>query len=91
MELLLLTVYLLLQVGDLWTTHKVLSQGGTEANPLVRELMDMLGVPVGLAVVKSAGALAGVLLWHLDQTVALTALTALYALVVFDNYEQIQK
>jgi len=30
MELLLLAAYLLLQVGDYWTTTKVLSQGGTE-------------------------------------------------------------
>ncbi len=91
MELLLLTVYLLLQVGDWWTTTKVLSQGGTEANPIVAKAMNLLGTTEALVLVKGLGAIAGVIIWYYDQTVMLTALTALYAYVVVDNYGQIQK
>ncbi len=91
MELLLLTVYLLLQVGDFWTTTKVLSQGGTEANPIVANMMKFLGTTEALVVVKGLGAIAGVIIWYYNQTVMLTMLTALYAYVVFDNYGQIQK
>lgn len=90
MELLLLTVYLLLQVGDYWTTHKVLSQGGTEANPVVRELMDIFGVPVGLALVKLVGVLAGIVLWTYDQSHWLAILSAGYGYVVYKNYGQIK-
>ncbi len=91
MELLLLTVYLLLQVGDFWTTTKVLSQGGTEANPVVAKAMEVLGTTEALVLLKGLGAIAGVIIWYYDQTVMLALLTALYAYVVFDNYGQIQK
>lgn len=87
----LLAVYLLLQCGDFWTTKKVLSQGGTEANPIVAKAMEFLGVTEALVLVKGLGAIAGVIIWYYDQTVMLMMLTALYAYVVFDNYGQIQK
>ncbi len=91
MELLLLTVYLLLQVGDWWTTTKVLSQGGTEANPVVAKAMEVLGTTEALVLLKGLGAIAGVVIWYYNQTVMLAMLTALYAYVVFDNYGQIEK
>lgn len=88
---LLLVVYLLLQVGDFWTTQKVLSQGGTEVNPIVAKAMEFLGITEALVLFKGLGAVAGVVIWHYDQTVMLALLTALYAYVVFDNYGQIRK
>ena len=88
---LLLAFYLLLQAGDFWTTQKVLSQGGTEANPIVAEAMEFLGTTEALVVVKGLGAIAGVIIWYYNQTVMLALLTALYAYVVFDNYGQIEK
>lgn len=90
MELLLLTVYLLLQVGDWWTTTKVLSQGGTEANPIVREVMSAIGVVPALVVVKSIGVIAGVLIWYADQSIFLVLLCCLYGYVVYKNYTHIK-
>ena len=90
MELLLLTVYLLLQVGDYWTTTKVLSQGGTEANPIVAKVMDIIGVKEALVLLKGFGVIAGFILWYLNQGVFLALLTALYGYVVYNNYRQIK-
>ena len=90
MELLLLAAYLVLQVGDYWTTTKVLSQGGTEANPVVAKAIEKLGVQPALILVKVLGVIAGVTLWYLGAILALGILTALYAYVVFDNYGQIK-
>lgn len=43
MAVLLLILLVLLQVADIWTTHRVLERGGYEANPLVAWMMRRFG------------------------------------------------
>ena len=54
MDLVLLYVLTALQLGDIWTTQYALRniKVAKEANPVVRKLMDMLGILGGLLVLK---------------------------------------
>jgi hypothetical protein len=61
----LLVFFILLQIGDIYTTHTVLKQGGRELNPVLAKLFakfDPLAVMVGI---KLAGVWA---LWWVNIT-----------------------
>ena len=50
----LLVFFILLQIGDIYTTHTVLKQGGRELNPVLAKLFakfDPLAVMVGIKLV----------------------------------------
>lgn len=48
----LFVVLVIQQILDIYTTHKVLSQGGRELNPLLDKLMDRIGVLPALVLTK---------------------------------------
>jgi hypothetical protein len=66
----------------------VLVAGGRELNPIVRALIDRLGVLPGLLLAKAAVAvIAGVFI--LEQPLALLLIAALYTWVVVHNWRQL--
>ena len=44
MELLLIVLFGALQIGDLLTTEKLLKEGGSELNPVMRSLFNRFGM-----------------------------------------------
>lgn len=90
----LLIVLAALQAGDWWTTRTFLPLGGRERNPLVRWLIDRLGVDPALAVKSAAVMAIGAVLaafpapWGASF---LALLCVLYAHVVWSNWRLIQR
>lgn len=84
----LLIAFLLLQVYDCYSTNEVLRRKiGYESNPVIRYLMDRVGI-VGTLIAKTALALAaGAWMYVHDQTEILAALTAFYGYFMYQNYK----
>ena len=79
----LLILFVLLQAADVYTTIKVLEQGGRELNPVLAKLFakfDPLAVMVGI---KLAGVWA---LWYVNSWMLTLAACVVYAYVVNQNY-----
>lgn len=88
MELFIL--FTALQLGDIYTTHTILKQGGRELNPVLAYLFGKFGhMPV--LVVSKVIVVALAYLYLLNVPVILGILSALYVYVVFNNYKQIRK
>jgi hypothetical protein len=84
----LLVFFILLQIGDIYTTLTVLKQGGRELNPVLAKLFakfDPLAVMVGI---KLAGVWA---LWYVNLWWLTLAACCVYAYVVNRNYWEIKK
>jgi hypothetical protein len=89
--IILLVLFTLLSVADVWTTLKLLARGGRELNPLLLMSMRRLGEVPGLVVVKAV--ITGVLITiTLTQTAYITAVSwglgianIAMVLVVFNN------
>lgn len=77
-----------LQVADAYLTWRVLDNGGREMNPLVRILMDRLGVVAGLVVAKLALLILAAF-WLADHLVLMLVLIGLYAWVVMHNWKEL--
>jgi hypothetical protein len=82
MSLLLLA---LLQIGDWLTTRTILNRGGRELNPIVRFLIEKLGLDLALLL---KGTLVLVIAWLTGPLVAWFGV-ALYVLVVGWNLTQL--
>lgn len=87
---LLLVVFVLLQIADVWTTNKVLARGGREKNPIVRFLMRLFGqlwwVPK-LILTIGCGLYLAVQPWP-EGPLWLVFIIVLYAWVVWSNLRQ---
>ena len=84
----LLIMFCLLQAADVYTTIKVLEQGGRELNPVLAKLFtkfDPLAVMVGI---KLVGVWA---LWYVNSWMLTLAACVVYAYVVNRNYWEIKK
>ena len=91
MALVLLCVLTALQLGDIWTTQYALRniKAAKEANPVVRKLMDKLGILGGLLVLKVPFI---VLIWTSTLPMWLMlGLIAFYGYVVVNNTRIILK
>lgn len=95
----LLVLFIVLQGLDAWTTFRALQRPGCiEANPLVKRVMDAIGVIPALVVMKIfaimavGGGSAFVAIKFEDagglMCCALLLLCVLYAYVVMQNYER---
>ena len=88
MTYLLLAIFVLLQIGDVWTTYNVIqSNKGHEGNAIMAWLMDKLGVLSAFFVMKVSALVAVYFLpWQ-----AILVLDAIYAYVVYQNYQILRK
>ena len=83
-----LIVFVLLNAADIYTTHRVLKQGGRELNPVLAKLFEKADPIVVMVTLKLAAVWA---LWYVD-VYWITALTcAVYLYVVVNNYYEIKK
>lgn len=85
----LFALLMLLQLGDILTTNKILAKaGGVELNPVEAWCMKVLGsvwwVPKVLGVSAAGYLCVYMLLWY-----ALLLVVALYCWVVWHNYQQL--
>jgi hypothetical protein len=89
----LLILILLLQVADIYTTLRVLSQGGRERNKLVKWLMDRIGVLPALLASKAV-VIAGLVFLYFGAYLifypVVGGLVCLYSWVVWRNYREIK-
>lgn len=87
--LLAVAVFVLLQLLDVWSTHRALAAGGQEVNPIARWFMARLGTGPGLLVLKAAVCLY--LWWLLPQVPAhqvpwvMWVVNVVYIAVVVNN------
>lgn len=88
----LLIALFALQIADAVTTKRVLERGGRELNPVVRWLIEKLGVTGGLAAKVIFASGCCLLLWSAAQAgswfakVFMIAVTALGLIVVAGNH-----
>jgi hypothetical protein len=78
-----------LQMADWYTTVTILEQGGRELNPIVKRLMDALGVNAALFIKSGIAMGCGWVLLHYPPWIIL--LVAIYAGVVGWNLTQLRK
>lgn len=87
----LLTLFILLQYADGYTTWRILRKDGRELNPILAKLFDQFGWLPSLIVVKAIAIGAGIWLYVSQQAEVLVALDAIYAWVVWHNFRQMKK
>ena len=83
-------LFALTQLGDWYTTEKVLSQGGKEDNPIMAKLFKLIPYQLALPL-KSA--LATALAYYIGTKIIYIEIAMLlgYCWVVYHNYTQIRK
>jgi hypothetical protein len=86
-----ITIFTLLQLADAYTTHRLLSNGGRELNPILAKLFDKFGYKGPLVIVKVLCIAGGVWLHLSQQWEILTVLCVIYAVVVGRNVRQMRK
>ena len=87
----LFAVLVALNIVDVYTTARALALGAREANPVMRKLMDRLGIVPALLLSKAVA--LGILWWQIDHPwmpYVLSALCALYVYVVANNMRVIR-
>jgi hypothetical protein len=86
----LLGVFILLQIADVWTTMVALKTGKAhEANPIMKWFMDKLGVVPSLLIIKAV--VIGVVVYFVNVWIILAILNCLYAFAVYLNIKTLQK
>lgn len=84
-------VFIAAQLADVWTTNKVLSQGGREMNPLVQWLMDRGLWPWGKVAASVALTLGAAALVAPEYRVYVVAgASFLTGAIALNNYRQIK-
>ena len=79
----LLIFFALLQLGDIYTTYRILKNGGRELNPVMAELFKLFDVLPALLVVKM---LVIVLVWWADIFYLTMGSCVAYVAVVSNNF-----
>jgi hypothetical protein len=82
-----LAVFVLLQIADVWTTHKALQMGKREANPFLARLFEYFNPVKVMVAVK---AVAVVALWYVAFWPLTAVLCVLYVWVVGNNLQVIR-
>jgi len=87
-NLIFLVTFIVLQIGDIYTTHTVLKQGGRELNPVLAKLFEKADPIVVMVTLKLAAVWA---LWYVDVYWITALACAVYLYVVVNNYYEIKK
>ena len=89
--LVLFIVFCILQVLDIYTTHRCLQEGGTELNPIAAALFKAVGVLPGAIVAKG---ILCILMWNslnlANAQAWLAILDVIYVAVVVNNFSQLK-
>jgi hypothetical protein len=85
-------VLTLLQVFDGWATYQIIKNHGKEQNPVVKILIERLGLYKALLISKGFAVALGWLLVFLNAPVwTLGLLVAFYSVVAFNNWNVLEK
>jgi len=87
MNTVFLVIFVVLQVADVWTTHKALQMGKREANPFLARLFEYFNPIKVMVLVKSV---AVILLWYVGFWFLTAALCVMYLWVVDNKRRVIQ-
>ena len=93
----LIAAFKVLQVLDVYTTNKVINQGGVESNPIMAWIMSKLGKSWLVAKFGLSAAVAYFMYYYAYPdyptmvTVAMTGLVAFYMWVVNHNWKIMKK
>jgi hypothetical protein len=88
MNLTFLAIFIVLQIGDIWSTLTALKLGGREVNPVLAKAFNHADPFAVMVVIKLAGVWA---LWYLDNYWITGLLCAVYLYVVDRNLGVIEK
>ena len=88
MNLTFLAIFIVLQIGDIWSTLTALKLGGREVNPVLAKLFNYADPLAVMVVIKLAGVWA---LWWLDNYFVTGLLCAVYLYVVDRNLAVVKK
>lgn len=83
-----LALFVVLNILDIWTTHKALKLGKREANPLLNWLFKRFK-PVPIMIAAKIPGIVG--LWFLDTHIFTVACCAFYVFVVVNNFAVIRR
>ena len=83
-----LIVFVLLNAADIYTTHRVLKQGGRELNPVLAKLFEKADPIVVMVTLKLAAVWA---LWYVDVYWITALACAVYLYVVVNNWYEMKK
>ena len=81
-------VVAVLQLADWYTTARVLSKGGVELNPIMKFLIDKLGVRLALPL---KGLLVSFLALYTTDIITHVVIIVVYLLVVLNNFLVLRK
>ena len=85
-------LFALTQLGDWYTTEKVLAQGGHEVNPIMATIFKIIPYKIALPI---KGIIATILVWYLTRYIlgmfVDIVLFAGYCFVVVHNYLQLKQ
>ncbi len=88
MTIILFILFCVLQVGDVYTTHRVLSKGGREINPVMASLFDAFGDHLAPLIAVKVLVCAAIWFFVTDPLI-LGGLCAFYLVVVLHNAKEI--
>jgi len=94
LALISLSVLILVQGADIWTTIRAISSGqGTEANPVMAWVIDKFGLYLGTITPKALFAalvIVGTITYPFCMTWINFAITAPYLVLVYRNYKVVK-
>ena len=88
MNLTFLAIFIVLQIGDIWTTLTALKTGHREMNPVLAKAFEYAEPLAVMVVIKLAGVWA---LWWADMYWLTGLMCAMYLWVVNNNLDVIQE
>ena len=88
MSILLFILVVVLNVVDIITTNKIISNGGKELNPFVKLLMRILGKRWWLPKVAMIISISGLMTFGDEGAIWLTILNVIYLAIVYSNLRQ---
>lgn len=91
MDILLVALLAFTQALDAWTTLVILKRGGRELNPIMRAAFAKIGMDATLLIKGVGVTLAGYWLVKAGALLALGALVAFYAGVIWFNWRSMPK
>lgn len=86
----LFVLIVVLQAADAYLTWRILGTGGRELNPVMRLLMDRIGIMPGLLVAKVVLS-ATIDIFLYDQPPLLVLIAVLYGCVIVNNWYQMRR
>jgi|APSaa5957512535_1039671.scaffolds.fasta_scaffold02127_7 hypothetical protein len=87
-------LFVLLQIFDVMTTRTILHHGGSEVNPIMREIMDPAGSDWWLVKIILAGIAVGIIWWIVPVEIGvwlLLGIDLIYVWIVHNNWSIVRR